>query len=59
MFLDRVVEETMAIRNQKITYFEGTPHAMDVIARKDRKGKEKMQAALDKKEEHVNRSSGI
>lgn len=53
VFLNRVVEETVAIRFNNLKYFEGTPRAMEIQEYKERKGKEKQQLAMDKKKEHV------
>ncbi|KZO96211.1 P-loop containing nucleoside triphosphate hydrolase protein [Calocera viscosa TUFC12733] len=55
-FLDRVVEETMYIRLQKLRYFEGTPLQLEIHERKERKRALKMQGALDKKRAHVESS---
>ncbi|EJT98014.1 hypothetical protein DACRYDRAFT_5501 [Dacryopinax primogenitus] len=55
-FLNRVVEETIYIRGQKLRYFEGTPLQLEIFERKDLKHKQKQQAALDKKRAHVESS---
>jgi ATPase subunit of ABC transporter with duplicated ATPase domains len=52
-FLDAVCDETIVLRGANLKYYPGTPSAMEETERKDRLGKEKQQAALDKKKEHV------
>jgi ATP-binding cassette subfamily F protein 3 len=55
-FLDNIVEETITIRRHELVYFKGTPGAMFIQERKERLNGERMQAALDKKKEHVENS---
>lgn len=52
-FLNRVVVETIVLRNKKLVYFEGTPAAFEVNERKERKRLTGAQAALDKKRDHA------
>ncbi|BGO96387.1 iron complex transport system ATP-binding protein [Rhodosporidium toruloides NP11] [Rhodotorula toruloides] len=55
-FLTAVVEETIILRNQAFTYFEGTPAAYEVEERKKAKRMTTQKEALDKKREHVEKS---
>lgn len=53
VFLDRLTEQTITLRNQRLDYFDGTPSLMQSVEAEERQHKEKMSAALDKKKEHV------
>jgi ATPase subunit of ABC transporter with duplicated ATPase domains len=53
VFLDRLSEQTIALRNQGLDYFDGTPTSMQTVEAEERVHKEKMINALDKKKEHV------
>lgn len=53
VFLDRLAEQTIVIRNQKFDYFDGNPSLMQHVEAEERLHKEKMSATLDKKKEHV------
>lgn len=53
--LDAVAEETIALRHKGLKYFPGPPSEMLEAEEKERLGKTKQQAALDKKKEHVGR----
>ncbi|ORY22832.1 P-loop containing nucleoside triphosphate hydrolase protein [Naematelia encephala] len=55
-FLDVVTERTIVLRRQSLLYFDGTPSSMQDAERKKWLGKEKQQAALDKKKEHIQAS---
>ncbi|ODO05526.1 hypothetical protein I350_04577 [Cryptococcus amylolentus CBS 6273] len=55
-FLDAVSDETMIIRQNKLEYFPGTPTEKEEAERKERLGKVRQQAALDKKKEHIEAS---
>jgi ATP-binding cassette, subfamily F, member 3 len=52
-FLDNVVEETIALRQKQLKYFEGTPSAMEISARKEARKLSTQKEALDKRKEHV------
>lgn len=58
VFLDRLAEQTIVLRNQQFDYFDGTPSLMYSVEAEERLHKEKMKAALDKKRDHVGRSYG-
>lgn len=51
--LDAVAEETIALRHQGLKYFPGPPSEMQDAEDKERVGKVKQQAALDKRKEHA------
>lgn len=51
--LDAVAEETIALRHKGLKYFPGPPSEMFDAEEKERLGKMKQQAALDKKKEHA------
>ncbi len=51
--LDNVCEETVALRNGALKYFEGNPSTMFVEEAKTRRNKIGIQEALDKKKSHV------
>jgi ATPase subunit of ABC transporter with duplicated ATPase domains len=53
VFLDRLSEQTIALRNHQLDYFDGTPSLMQSVEAEERVHKEKMASALDKKREHV------
>lgn len=53
VFLDRLAEQTIALRNSKFDYFDGNPSLMQSVEAEERLHKERMSAALDKKKEHV------
>ncbi|WVQ84280.1 hypothetical protein IAT38_006432 [Cryptococcus sp. DSM 104549] len=55
-FIDAVSDETMIVRQNKLEYFTGTPSEMEEAERKERLGKVKQQAALDKKKKHIEAS---
>jgi ATPase subunit of ABC transporter with duplicated ATPase domains len=55
--LDAVAEETIALRHKGLRYFPGPPSEMHEAEEKERLGKVKQQAALDKKKEHVRQAS--
>jgi ATPase subunit of ABC transporter with duplicated ATPase domains len=57
VFLDRLSEQTIALRNQQLDYFDGTPSLMQSVEAEERLHKEKMASALDKKREHVSTDS--
>ena len=53
VFLNNVVDETILLKDKTLRYFEGTPRAFEIDARKRRKNAIKQQSALDRKKEHV------
>jgi ATPase subunit of ABC transporter with duplicated ATPase domains len=57
VFLDRISEQTICLRNQQLDYFDGTPSLMQSVEAEERVHKEKVVSALDKKREHVSPSS--
>ena len=52
-FLDRLSEQTICLREQRLDYFDGTPTLMQSVEAEERVHKEKVANALDKKREHV------
>jgi ATPase subunit of ABC transporter with duplicated ATPase domains len=52
-FLNNVVDSTIYIRQSKLRYFDGTPAALQVNEKKERRKMRAMSEALDKKREHV------
>ncbi|CAE6512501.1 unnamed protein product [Rhizoctonia solani] len=55
-FLDEVTEETIILREQKLTYHEGAISACERAAAKKRKSQVKMKDALDKKRDAVEKT---
>ncbi|CAE6515674.1 unnamed protein product [Rhizoctonia solani] len=55
-FLDEVTEETIILREQKLTYHEGAISACERAAAKKRKSQVRMKDALDKKREAIEKS---
>lgn len=53
VFLDRLSEQTICLREQRLDYFDGTPTLMQSVEAEERIHKEKVVSALDKKKEHV------
>ena len=53
VFLDRLSEQTICLREQRFDYFDGTPTTMQTVEAEERVHKEKVVSALDKKREHV------
>jgi ATP-binding cassette subfamily F protein 3 len=53
VFLDRLSEQTICLREQRLDYFDGTPTAMQTVEAEERVHKEKVVSAMDKKREHV------
>jgi ATP-binding cassette, subfamily F, member 3 len=58
-FLDNVVEETVSLRNKKLHYFEGSPSAMELNAKKESRMLDTKQAALNKRKEHASTEPSI
>lgn len=56
VFLDRLSEQTICLREQRLDYFDGTPTLMQSVEAEERVHKEKVVNALDKKREHVSLS---
>jgi len=56
VFLDRLSEQTICLREQRLDYFDGTPTLMQSVEAEERVHKEKVVNALDKKREHVSNS---
>jgi ATPase subunit of ABC transporter with duplicated ATPase domains len=57
VFLDRLSEQTICLRDRILDYFDGTPTLMQSVEAEERAHKEKVVNALDKKREHVSSSS--
>ncbi|KAG8786659.1 hypothetical protein FRC12_016405 [Ceratobasidium sp. 428] len=55
-FLDQVTQETIILREQKLTYHEGAISACERAAAKKRKSQTRMQDALDKKRDLIEKS---
>jgi len=55
-FLDEVTQETIILREQKLTYHDGAISACERAAAKKRKSKVRMRDALDKKREAMEKS---
>lgn len=55
-FLDEVTEETIILREQKLTYHEGAISACERAAAKKRKSQIRMRDALDKKRDAIEKS---
>lgn len=53
VFLDRLAEKTVALRHNRLDYFDGTPSLMIRTEEEERRSKEKVKDAMDKKKEHV------
>ena len=53
VFLDRLSEQTICLREQRLDYFDGTPTVMQAVEAEERVHKEKVVSAMDKKREHV------
>jgi ATP-binding cassette subfamily F protein 3 len=53
VFLDRLSEQTICLREQRLDYFDGTPSVMQAVEAEERVHKEKVVSAMDKKREHV------
>jgi ATP-binding cassette subfamily F protein 3 len=53
VFLDRLSEQTICLREQRLDYFDGTPTSMQTVEAEERVHKEKVVSAMDKKREHV------
>ena len=53
VFLDRLSEQTICLREQRLDYFDGTPTLMQSVEAEERVLKEKFVIALDKMREHV------
>jgi ATP-binding cassette subfamily F protein 3 len=53
VFLDRLSEQTICLRERRLDYFDGTPTLMQSVEAEERVHKEKVVNALDKKREHV------
>jgi ATP-binding cassette subfamily F protein 3 len=56
MFLDEVTEETIVLRNQQLTYFEGAISMYERATAKKRKSQMRQRDALDKKRELVEKT---
>jgi len=59
VFLDRLSEQTICLREQRLDYFDGTPSLMQSVEAEERVHKEKVANALDKKKEHVSFNSKV
>ena len=59
VFLDRLSEQTICLREQRLDYFDGTPSLMQSVEAEERVHKEKVANALDKKKEHVSLSRRV
>jgi ATP-binding cassette subfamily F protein 3 len=57
VFLDRLSEQTICLREQRLDYFDGTPTSMQTVEAEERVHKEKVVSAMDKKREHVSQPS--
>jgi ATP-binding cassette subfamily F protein 3 len=57
VFLDRLSEQTICLREQRLDYFDGTPTSMQTVEAEERVHKEKVVSAIDKKREHVSQLS--
>ncbi|QRV90137.1 ABC transporter [Ceratobasidium sp. AG-Ba] len=55
-FLDQVTQETIVLREQKLAYHEGAISACERAAAKKRKSQVRMQDALDKKRDLIEKS---
>ncbi|KAG8737784.1 hypothetical protein FRC10_007811 [Ceratobasidium sp. 414] len=55
-FLDQVTQETIILREQKLTYHEGAISACERAAAKKRKSQVRMQDAMDKKRDLIEKS---
>lgn len=55
-FLDEVTQETIILREQKLTYHDGAISTCERAAAKKRKSKVRMRDALDKKREAIEKS---
>lgn len=53
VFLDRLSEQTICLRGQRLDYFDGTPSTMQSVEAEERVHKEKVVSALEKKKEHA------
>lgn len=49
----------MALRHSRLDYFDGTPSLMIHTEEEERRSKEKIKDAMDKKKEHVRSSGGV
>jgi ATP-binding cassette subfamily F protein 3 len=55
-FVDAIAQETIILRNKKLTYFNGNLTESERHARSERKGKIRMQEAMDKKRGAIEKS---
>lgn len=59
VFLDRLAEKTIALRHNRLDYFDGTPSLMVRTEEEEKRSKEKGKDAMDKKKEHVSLARNV
>ena len=53
VFLERIAEQTIALRNMQLDYFDGSPGLMQRTEAEARRAKAKAVDAMDKQRAHV------